>query len=74
MNNGVECNISDGKYVIETPKIGNTNNRPNLDDNSAGFGYYDTTLNKKILWNGTTWVNMDGTNLDAPTNEWTTIE
>ena len=29
------------QYVIETPKIGNTNNRPNL---------------------------------DAPTNEWTTIE
>ena len=24
--------------------------------------------------NGTTWVNMDGTNLDTHINEWTTIE
>lgn len=63
VNNGVECNISDGKYVIETSKIGNTNNRPNLDDNSIGFDYYDTTLKKKILWNGSAWVNLDGTEL-----------
>lgn len=63
INNGVECNISDGKYVIETSKIGNTNNRPNLDDNSTGFMYYDKTLNKLILWNGTAWVNLDGTPL-----------
>ena len=34
-----------------------------------------TSLNKKkILWNGTAWVNMDGINLDTPINEWTTIE
>lgn len=39
-----------------------------------GFEYYDTTLNKKILWNGSEWVNMDGISLDTPTNEWTTIE
>lgn len=64
VNNGVEYNISSDKYIIETPKIGNTNNRPNLDDNSAGFDYYDTNLKKKILWNGTTWVNLDGTSLD----------
>ena len=63
VNNGVECNISNDKYVIETPKIGNTNNRPDLDDNSIGFDYYDTTLKKKILWNGTAWVNLDGTEL-----------
>ena len=25
--------------------------------------YYDSTLKKKILWNGTTWVNMDGSTL-----------
>lgn len=63
VNNGVECNISDGKYVIETPQIGNTNNRPNLDANSIGFDYYDTTIRKKILWNGSAWVNLDGTEL-----------
>ena len=28
-----------------------------------GFEYYDTTLKKKILWNGTAWVNLDGTEL-----------
>lgn len=65
INNGVECNISSDKYIIETPKIGNTNNRPNLDNNSAGFDYYDTNLKKKILWNGTAWVNLDGTSLDV---------
>lgn len=63
INNGVECNISSGKYIIETPKIGNTNDRPDLDDNNAGFDYYDINLKKKILWNGTAWVNLDGTSL-----------
>lgn len=63
VNNGVECNLSNNEYVIETSKIGNTNNRPNLDANSIGFDYYDTDLKKKILWNGTTWVNIDGTEL-----------
>lgn len=63
VNNGVECNLSDSEYVIETSKIGNTNNRPNLDANSIGFDYYDTDLKKKILWNGTAWVNIDGTEL-----------
>ena len=24
---------------------------------------YDTNLKKKIIWNGTEWTNMDGTNL-----------
>lgn len=65
INNGVECNISSDKYIIETPKIGNANNRPNLDNNSAGFDYYDINLKKKILWNGTAWVNLDGTSLDV---------
>ena len=64
INNGVECNMSSDKYIIETPKIGNTNNRPDLDDNNAGFDYYDINLKKKILWNGTAWVNLDGTSLD----------
>lgn len=64
INNGVECNISSDKYIIETPKIGNTDNRPNLDNNnSVGFDYYDINLKKKILWNGTAWVNIDGTEL-----------
>lgn len=42
---------------------GTTNNRPTLSNTDEGFEYYDTTLKKKILWNGTVWVNVDGTAL-----------
>lgn len=41
---------------------GSTSSRPT--DAFNGLEYYDTTLNKKILWNGTTWVNIDGSSLD----------
>lgn len=40
---------------------GDTNSRPTLLDTDEGYEYYDTTLKKKILWNGTAWVNLDGT-------------
>lgn len=41
--------------------IGNTNQRPiNV---YIGFKYYDKTISKVILWNGTTWTNVDGTAL-----------
>lgn len=43
---------------------GPTANRPAVDISINGFEYYDTTLKKKILWNGTSWVNMDGTPLN----------
>lgn len=42
---------------------GTTNNRPTLLNSDEGFEYYDTTLKKKILWNGINWVNVDGTAL-----------
>lgn len=32
-----------------------------IDD--AGLTYFDTDLNKLVLWNGTTWTNVDGTAL-----------
>lgn len=48
---------------------GATNIRPTLLNTDEGFEYYDTNLKKKILWNGTTWVNLDNTNLDTPINE-----
>ena len=44
-------------YKLETSK------RPSLKSNDEGFEYYDTILKKKILWNGTAWVNIDGTKL-----------
>lgn len=43
---------------------GSTENRPILTASIDGFEYYDTTIKKKILWNGTTWVNIDGSSLD----------
>lgn len=62
-----------GEYILKNNK-GTTSQRPALQPTSNGFEYYDTTLKKKILWNGTEWTNMDGTALDTPTDEWITIE
>ena len=30
----------------------------------VGYMYFDTTLGKYICWNGTAWVNLDGTALN----------
>lgn len=40
---------------------GSSEDRPSNVD--IGFIYKDTTLNKLILWEGTKWVNLDGTEL-----------
>lgn len=44
---------------------GTTGERPtsSLAVTDVGFTYFDTTLGKMIVWNGTAWVNMDGTAL-----------
>ena len=43
---------------------GTSSQRPTaLVSSDSGFTYYDGTLKKMILWNGTTWVNMDGSTL-----------
>ena len=42
-------------------KVGTTSARPQ--NIPIGFQYYDTTLKKYIVWNGTEWTNIDGTNL-----------
>ena len=47
----------DNVYKLEASK------RPSLKSNDEGFEYYDSTLKKKILWNGNAWVNLDGTEL-----------
>ena len=41
--------------------IGKTEHRPS--DRGIGTQFYDTTLKKYIVWNGTQWTNMDGTAL-----------
>lgn len=47
----------------EFSKVGVTANRPAFSSGFIGYQYYDTTLNKTIIWNGNNWVNMDGSNL-----------
>jgi hypothetical protein len=42
---------------------GTTDQRPVATIISEGFQYYDSTLKKTILWNGTAWTNFDGTAL-----------
>lgn len=42
---------------------GDTLNRPILTTDDAGYPYYDTTIGKYIVWNGGSWVNLDGTSL-----------
>jgi hypothetical protein len=44
---------------------GTTATRPTEDEFliPVGFIYFDTTLGKSIVWNGTAWRNMDGTSL-----------
>ena len=49
--------------VISNNYKGSTNQRPLLGNNDLGVEYYDTTIKKKIVWDGTKWVNIDGTDL-----------
>ena len=55
------CLVND--FIINTSAKGTTTQRPTLSSAYEGFEYYDSTLKKKVLWNGTAWVNMDGTAL-----------
>lgn len=60
-------NIKGGTYYTPIFKFkdkGTTSQRPTLSDTDEGFKYYDTTLKKYIVWNGTTWTNMDGSTLN----------
>lgn len=38
-------------------------NAMTLSATQAGFIFYDTDLTKCVLWNGTSWTNLDGTSL-----------
>ena len=67
-SNKVTCNnyygVINNRFVMSGLNTkGNTNSRPVLSADDEGYEYYDTTLKKKILWNGTAWVNVDGTQL-----------
>lgn len=51
------------KWIQLTIQSGITNLRPNLSNTEVGYQYFDTSLGKYICWNGTAWVNLDGTAL-----------
>ena len=55
------------KYLPTRLKLrlheGTTQYRPVLETGETGFLFFDTTLKKYIVWNGTEWTNMDGTSL-----------
>ena len=64
-------NTKKGLYHTPISKFidkGTTSQRPVLSNEDEGVEYYDTSLKKKILWNGSSWVNMDGSSLgEQPT-------
>jgi hypothetical protein len=49
--------------VAGVARSGDTASRPASTDIYVGFQYFDTTLGKFICWNGSAWVNLDGTAL-----------
>lgn len=52
------------KIIQTSPIVCNSTDRPTI-GLFEGFEMYDTTLNKKIIWDGSTWVNIDGTSLSS---------
>lgn len=56
--------MSDDFAPIDVLRRGHSSERPSLYTSNYGFEYYDRTLKKKILWNGTDWVNLNGSPLD----------
>lgn len=64
LRGSIAIKTTDIKYILDDDlqRMGATSDRPSL--TSAYYAeFFDTTLGKKILWNGTAWVNMDGTAL-----------
>lgn len=66
INKGDYCKIclgTMGSAVYSNCRVKSfpSESRPNYI--KEGYSCYDTTLKKYILWNGTTWVNMDGSEL-----------
>lgn len=62
------------KYLPTRLKLrlheGTTQYRPILETGETGFLFFDTTLKKYIVWNGTEWTNMDGSSLgEQPTQD-----
>lgn len=50
-------------YTLAKVK-GASGSRPTLTPDDVGFEFYDTNLKKKLLWNDSKWVNLDGSSLE----------
>jgi hypothetical protein len=75
-----KCLINDTLYIKENNHVyvtklfktdkkvnfnGSTASRPdNLNTTDIGFQYFDTTLDKPVYWNGTSWVESSGNSAD----------
>ena len=61
--NGIQC-VYDGNSIIGVDGYENKKRRGTTQERPSGvqegFEFYDSTLKKKILFNGLAWVNMDG--------------
>lgn len=62
LNGNGYCRIKDLGNAICKTNVYTSETRPT--NVFEGFECYDSTLKKKILWNGKIWVNLDGTSLD----------
>lgn len=49
--------------AVYAKKSGSTSQRPDIANVEVGFQYFDTSLGKMIVSNGTNWVNFDGSSL-----------
>lgn len=70
----VTKNIDNEFYTIEwkdengyspTKKKGTTAERPIINSVYEGFEYYDSTLKKKIIWDGVKWTDFDNNSVDS---------
>ena len=58
------CDIPESDFTLDcNPSSGTNDKRPVLTATNIGFQYYDTSLKKYIVWDGTAWTNMDGSSL-----------
>ena len=48
-----------------TKKKGTTAERPIINSVYEGFEYYDSTLKKKIIWDGVKWTDFDNNSVDS---------
>lgn len=59
--NEYKVNTVTGWKTLQTINSGKSTSRPTV--TSVGYQYFDTELHKMIVWDGSSWINMDGTEL-----------